>query len=373
MLDFIKFYEREIERIQNEFRDHESSYAAYVAAQESRRSMQTHLDSLAQLLGPALAASDEAQKHIQAIKEGLASQNANLDALLESVPPRARKPAGAAELAHNLFTIPEILEWILLYLKPADLLRVQRVNHQFLDAIQGSPKIQCRMGLRPQEKGHVFLPPPSCDPGRLSCYIETYPCFSRENIKENEVVLKIGFSGGEDKPPYLGPRCREMLVCQPPIKSMNVYTRCCRPPWSWRSLNDPLETITADSGIRMGDIIDAYNRITADHRLCPYADPPEHGPDGFVKPRVTFEAVVAAEADDKLLVEKKQNDLRRKEEEAQITAHSQRMRPYITAKQSGGSASFLRWFFLYLMYCVARDNGQPIPTLAEFEAANPGG
>lgn len=78
---------------------------------------------------------------------GLATQHSHLDKLVRSVPPMARKPPNSDELAEKLFSIPEMLERILLYLSPADLLRAQQVSRQFFQAIQASPKLQMRYEL----------------------------------------------------------------------------------------------------------------------------------------------------------------------------------------------------------------------------------
>jgi hypothetical protein len=56
----------------------------------------------------------------------------------------ARKPPNSDELAEKLFSIPEMLERILFYLSPADLLRVQQVSRQFFEATEASPKLQMR-------------------------------------------------------------------------------------------------------------------------------------------------------------------------------------------------------------------------------------
>lgn len=145
-----------------------------------------------------------------------------------------------------------------------------------------------RMGLRPQENCHITFPVVTCPYHLFSCSAETYPCLTNSHtlLKDNEVVIKAGFYGADKTPlPKLGKRCRNMLICQPPIKSLNVYTRCCHPSWSWRNTHDPAEVIEVETGVRMGDLIDAYQRITAAHRMCPDAEPPDHDDEGFVKPR----------------------------------------------------------------------------------------
>ena len=348
MMEYIRNVGLEIARNRNEFNDHGKSYAAYLGAQEERRSMHTHLDSLIRLIEPAVGQSDEVQRHLKAIRDGLSSQQSYLDQLVKSVPPMARKPPNANILAEKVFNIPELLEKILLHLTPADLLRVQRVSHLFFNATEGSPKIQFKMGLRPQENCHVTFPPALLEFHMFSFSLEPYSCFanSRQALQENEVNIRAGFFGGEkNKMMKLGKRCRDMLICQPPIKTLNAYTRCCHPTWSWRGATDPVETIMVEGGFRMGDLIDAHERITAAHRLCPDADPPEHDDEGFVKPRVSFETRVVTLDNDPALLERKQHDKRTRDEDNHYTTHAARMRPYIAAKQAGKSTGrrSLKW------------------------------
>jgi hypothetical protein len=339
LMEHIRSVGLEIARNRNEFRDHGKSYNAYLAAQDEGRSMQTHLDSLVQLIEPEADQSAEIQRHLKAIRDGLSTQQSHLDQLVESVPPMARKPPTTDELAEKVFNIPELLEKILLYLSPADLLRVQRVSHLFFNATEGSPKIQFKMGLRPQENCHITFPPALLEFHMFSFSLEPYTCFgnSRQTLQENEVNIRAGFYGGEknNKMLKLGKRCRDMLICQPPIKTLNAYTRCCHPTWSWRGATDPVETITVEGGFRMGDLIDVHERITAAHRLCPDADPPEHDDEGFVRPRVSFETRVVTLDDDPALLDRKQHDKRTRDEDNHYTSHAARMRPYIAAKQSG--------------------------------------
>ena len=346
MLDYFKSIERETERNR-----HESSYAAYVAAQEQRRSMQFHVRGLAQVLGPALNENHEALKHLQAITDGLSVQNSHLNTIVQSVPPIARKPPGTIEVVSKVFAVPELLERILLYLNPVDLLRIQQVDHLFFNSIQGSMKLLCKMGLMAQENGHVSAPPASVDTQSFFCFYEMYSSLSRDVPQDNDVVVKAGFSDLENSP-NLGSRCRNMLICQPPLKSMSVHTRCCHPTWSWNDSDEDLDPITSESGLVVGDLLDAHNRVTADHRLCPEAEPPEHGSDGFVNPHVSFEATMVAENDDPSLLERKQNDQKRQDDESQVRDHTDRMTPYIAAKRS------------------ASENGEPIPTLAQYEEDN---
>lgn len=87
----------------------------------------------------------------------------------------------------------------------------------------------------------------------------------------------------------------------------------------------------------MGDVRNAYDRITGEHRLCPDAQPCDHQPDGSVKVHVSFEATVIAEHDDPALVQRKESERKRKVDEAKERELEARMRPYVAAKRIGES------------------------------------
>ena len=70
MMDYLHRVGLEIARNRNEFIEHGESYNAYLAAQERRKAMQTHLDGLIQLIEPAVGKSVEVQRHLKAIQDG---------------------------------------------------------------------------------------------------------------------------------------------------------------------------------------------------------------------------------------------------------------------------------------------------------------
>lgn len=131
-----------LDRMRNDFKDHESSYKAYEDCQNQRQSMQTHLDKITQLVGAE--GSGQIQTHLKALQDALASQSSALDTMIKSIPPAARRPAAASDLADKVFSIPELLERILLNLSAGDLLHIMLLNHHFFDTIEGSPRIQMK-------------------------------------------------------------------------------------------------------------------------------------------------------------------------------------------------------------------------------------
>ena len=101
----------------------------------------------------------------------------------------------------------------------------------------------------------------------------------------------------------MGPGGRAMLICQPPIKEMTVQPSCCR---SYRvsdygGHNEPIlpppppyVVVKSDTGLTVGDMLNAAAAARYQHLQCPYA--PEHDHDcetGLVDIKIYFEGYMA--------------------------------------------------------------------------------
>ncbi|KAK5712323.1 hypothetical protein LTR15_011902 [Elasticomyces elasticus] len=146
-----------------------------------------------------------------------------------------------------------------------------------------------------------------------------------------------------------------MLICQPPLLTIQAYTSCCAGPRFWRHRHGddrpPASILTSTTGITVGDILDATAELQAKHRLCPDASPFNHHADGTVDVHVSFEAVVKAEEGDPFYVRERRRMVKEKEKKRERIERQGRIDAYAAAKRT------------------ARDEGRAIPTLAEFEAA----
>ena len=158
----------------------------------------------------------------------------------------------------------------------------------------------------------------------------------RHEMAENEVTMRADIYISERNPlPKPGRRCRDVFMCQPPIKSMKVFTRCCSPSWPFRTTSVPIDTLHVETGIRIGDMLDAYARTAEAHKLCPDASSDLHDDEGFVVPRISFEANVATFEGDPKLLARRRLDNKRKAENERRALKEQRLGPYISAKRTG--------------------------------------
>jgi len=172
----------------------------------------------------------------------------------------------------------------------------------------------------------------SCRP--VSVHTDVAPRMNRQVQGNNILVTARTWPGF--KVPKLGSRAQRMLVCQPPLKAMNVYADCCSGYCSFsRREVEATETIQSATGITIGDIIDTAPDLMQEHQTCPVASRFKHDREGKVNVKVTFEGVVAVSASDGMLLLKKQTKVKDRKKQKKRDAWEKRLESYIEAKQTG--------------------------------------
>lgn len=327
-------------------------YEHYLLAEDKRCDVAKSLDELTQLLRSHDALTKTASDIVRKAQSDLITQQTSLDAFLDAIPPINRKPPGAAVLVQKAIDVPELLEHILNYLDIRSLLRVQQVSHQMFDAIESSVKLQRRLFLKPSPKGNTKLLPSYVLPGLFLDNDASGYVTPRSDM--DQVVVTASFLLSR-APSRIGSRCKKMLICNPPIKSIDVFIECCSQSahraFRTNTPRPPLETLECDSGITVGQLHDAHKRLAAAHRLCPDASPHLHNKDGFVNAEPSFEVALDLNPNDPLVAAKNDKVKKRKLRTDESDGFMARIRTYVVAKQT------------------ARDHGRPIPTLSEFETA----
>ena len=139
--------------------------------------------------------------------------------------------------------------------------------------------------------------------------------------------------------------------------------------------------VSSAAGITVDDLIDAAQKISYNHRLCPYAHQVEHNPQtGEVEVPVTFMGTLKVQPHDPVLPQSRAShpvsqgswdggespgwDPQEKTEE------EVEMEEYIDAKHYGKPTSYSVLYNLEKVvtdiYMIALASGLPIPTLAEW-------
>ena len=84
---------------------------------------------------------------------------------------------------------------------------------------------------------------------------------------------------------------------------MHAQVSCCV---VGRSRGYYKEYVRSETGLTVGHLLAAAEKLVEEHEFCPFAEPSLHQSDGTVKPRVTFDTVIQHQADDPVVVKRRQ-------------------------------------------------------------------
>lgn len=203
----------------------------------------------------------------------------------------------------------EIHEHILGFLNARELRAVLPVSKRFRDIITGSPILQrslCEVP-RPQD---IFFSPFASQLVHLHGLPDHKP---PPLVHDSSLAVTCGWvSNGPEHPPEgtiiaeydperdlprLGAASRNTLVCNPPVKVMDIELSCCRGMTRAGDYRGP-KTVRNESGITVGQLLDLTGKFRKTHRLCPNADTYDLDARGFVWVRVRFVGDVELKWDD---------------------------------------------------------------------------
>jgi hypothetical protein len=171
--------------------------------------------------------------------------------------------------AVRVFGIPELFEMIQLRLGNADIFKVYQTCKSVRDAIEGSPRLMKKLGLRPAIEDGLF--------STLTLEVPVVRLSSEYKLRTRSPPIHGGFwdteayivtsvqpipAGGA---PRFGSRIRDMLICQPPVKAMSFDIKCIKPG------RRPSASVIREDGITVGALFDCVEKELVDHADCPCA------------------------------------------------------------------------------------------------------
>lgn len=229
----------------------DEAFAKYSAAEAATKALKKRLQGLAGLFPSTMKDNGSVRATIQRSDGDLQALTAVNEAFLVTVEPEFRKSPEAQRLAERVFCMPELLEHILDFLPVEELVYTFRVNKRFHNAITGSTKLQRRLALEPDPDAHLYVPTGT---GRSNnaqivhvlCHADSARS-QREPLADNELPISVG--GLHRKPP---PKLRSMMITQPPLKSLKVWTACCLPMGYPHT--PPVMTLTSERGIKVDEV-----------------------------------------------------------------------------------------------------------------------
>lgn len=237
----------------------------------------------------------------------------------------------------KVFDLPELVEMIMQYLSIEDILNFQRVDRIARDIINNSPHLQRSLSLRPDpQDGPIRLPFDSQN-FRSSFGFVTDQAYRRgrrcfTGAGGSQLPLSIRFCRpARGLYPTIGTRWRQMYIVQPPIKEIRVHRPCCDQA---RHRDDRL-TLTAETGITIGDLYDMASKLSAEHRFCPFATPFLHDDDGIVRVDISFSVTITLRPDDAMALAQKTVQIDQSHHNDQTRARNDRMTVYGNYKKSG--------------------------------------
>ena len=349
----------------------------------------TSLDDLEARHSNLLKSVEDGTFDLQALRDVLESNESNLlrvrrsvEANVRDIPIENRPTTASAMRAKQVLDTAELFEQIVLCLDPRDALSAIQITKNTLGFFDDSPKLQDKLSMRRAENGFLYSPFNLEDVESFTSFanfqVNHIVCNNHQNDwgdeAEKEMPYRVTITAGFDQwdqLPNLGTRCRRMLICQPPVRVMQVIVSCCdyarwkevpsTIPRRWAlGMHQPNSTkmygedeednhlddesieknnvlksfeIKSKTGITVGDIYDATLALREAHGLCPHAEADVHDEEGRVWSDIRFHSDVTLKSDDPFIKEqaraKAQEDLDDIKEQAQ----KQTFGVYIRAKK----------------------------------------
>ncbi|KAK3633371.1 hypothetical protein LTR56_013354 [Elasticomyces elasticus] len=258
--------------------------------------------------------------------------------------------------AMDVFGIPKLLEMVTDNLEIWDMLALMQVNRPILAAVQSSAKIYRDLGLDAVVPHTSFYTGFGIPVQTQGPYMAVYPRLvpldhnhprSLTEDYETCYAITIRCSATSSRPTRVGQRCRSMFVIQPPLRSVNVSTKCCGmttiDPVPPGLSSDVAGLYSCRSGITVGHVLDITLTLWQMHRRCPHAAGYLHNSTGAVDVSPTVHSRMD------ILTADNPMHTRLCKEDARMLAHQQRIQRYIVAKLHAHHA------------------GHAIPTLEKYE------
>ena len=178
--------------------------------------------------------------------------------------------------AKQVFDIPELAEMVLLNLPAQDVFNATRAYRELASSATSSAKVQTMLGLRGDKNsfwrchfgGRYGKHASGSYLNGISCELAERSYWDPGPQEEVQIIGTIYTSRMRGKTvgskPSIGSRVRSMLLCQPPVYEIKAKPSCCG------SKMHPI-VIESTTGVTVGDLMDAEEKLTREHRLCSFA------------------------------------------------------------------------------------------------------
>lgn len=235
---------------------------------------------------------------------------------------------GASGRPHRIWQATQLVEYMLSFVEVADLFTMRQVNKSLRSHIDISERLQYRTYRSTDLDGHfitAFAPGSQCSKLTGVTVEALFSCNTAMLGIEKPpghfaAVLEVRFDSKHSKTavpnryyPY-----GAMYLSQPPPTEIDVFPDCCsRGTYSSTYTShhqDPLNAamalgrlqpvgkVVSNTGLTVGHLYDAIERIREEHRICPHAvEILNHDEDGNYWPDISFGCLLKVRADDPVL------------------------------------------------------------------------
>jgi hypothetical protein len=235
---------------------------------------------------------------------------------------------GAPNRPHRIFRATELVEYMLSFVAVADLFTLRQVNKTLRNQIDQSEVLQYRTYRSTDLDGYyktAFSPGSHCSKLTGITVDAIFSCNTAMLGIEKPpghfaAVLEVRFDSRYSKVavpnryyPY-----GAMFLAQPPPTEIDVFPDCCsRGTYSSTYAahqQDPLNAamalgrlqpvgkVVSNTGLTVGHLYDAIERIREEHRICPHAiEIANHDDDGNYWPNISFGCLLKVRPDDPVL------------------------------------------------------------------------
>ena len=202
---------------------------------------------------------------------------------------------GLSTRAQDIFDTPDLLEHILSFLEADQLFIARKVSHNTTEVTAGSPKLQRMLHL----------------PDLYSFF----RCFPRNKFPSFHNLTTFGDGPTTRLPhayfhdlrgpnlPVTGSPYRRMLICQPPVNTIDISVDGCTSEADGRrSIAGLACKIFLEGGLSVGDFYSVTHQLQSVHKYCDWASSHELNANGSVYVGVDSETVIRLRPDDPMFV-----------------------------------------------------------------------
>lgn len=314
----------------------ETAFEAQQAAEQAQASLNKRVEALAALIPTEVADQNGVKMLLEGVKWDIATQSNATEKMMQYIPYEARRTKAAAALADKVFGTPELLERILLSVNTYTVFfACYIVSKTFKNTIEGSLKLQRKLGLQPDLQAELSLEARVLITPHSGLRLEMRVVGFRETEEGPQMAVELLIGGRAHEAKNPGSRLRSVQLTQPPMQDLKAYVLCCSGGRGWRYPPYRPVSLHKETGITIGELYDKLMLLRKEHSDCASAEIDDHDEEGVVHPRVRFNGSLVLREDDYAVLHEREVEEKKMRSKVAAEALEQKLMPYMQAKEAG--------------------------------------